>query len=482
MILKARNVLEPYYHNDRLFIGFGGLFKNGTVKRIGMVDIPYDILKAHVGIYGATRSGKTVLLRSILKQIIMKCWGLIFIDFKPDAELFQTVFNSVLQAGRERDFVFFSPLLSSVRQTLGGSPFPNSSGTWNPLLEGGQSEIVSRIMNAFKRTGRSENFYEDVKEDAVDALVGSLMGMGKRFNFRDMYIALSDLEAMSYVIENTKNVGARTKLENIRRFFVENPQKAEYTYKGTVIALSKLATGEVAPYLNSYDPSISVRDVLREGKILYVALSYQKASTVSEYIAKMLIAEVNSVIGDTALREGKLPSRSFLVVDEFENCVFEGVNDLFNKSAGIGLTLIVAHQTIADIAYRMGKEFLEILLANMQTKIMLKQTSTEGASHLERVVPLTWKMTRKVEEFSILNMLFPFELNRSYEERPLVESRYLTNLPELNFYAKVGETVYRGIVPILLPPRKTPEVSWYYDPSTEDRSAGLNLFERFAEG
>ena len=113
---------------------------------------------------------------------------------------------------------------------------------------------------------------------------------------------------------------------------------------------------------------------------------------------------------------------------------------------------------------------------------MLKQTSTEGASHLERVVPLTWKMTRKVEEFSILNMLFPFELNRSYEERPLVESRYLTNLPELNFYAKVGETVYRGIVPILLPPRKTPEVSWYYDPSTEDRSAGLNLFERFAEG
>lgn len=476
MRLGAKNI-ERWAKGDDFFIGFGGLFRRKNIAQFSPITVPYEVGKGHWSILGATRSGKTVLLRLLLRQIIRKGYGLLLIDMKPDLDLFNIALNETIRCGREEDFTFFSPFFSSLRSTIEVGDLPATSASTNPLIFGSQSEIVSRILNAFRGGGRQgEQFWEDVKEDIVDALVGSLMGLG-RFNFRDLYITLTNDEAREWVIKHTKNEESAVRLKALHDFLTTSPQKAQVIVRGTQVALGRFAFGDHSPYLNSYDPTFYLSDAVREGRIVYVALSYQKSAVLSSAVARMLISELNSVIGDVLVREGKLEKKFFAVIDEFANCVFPGVEDLFNKSAGAGLTLIVAHQSLSDVVHRAGESMLKIYLDNTHVKIFLLQTGADAGKFVEEMSPLTWGEDRRTWEFSITNLLVPFELNRSETLVPEIKKEYLTGLHPLNFYAKVGERWYRGVVPILIERRKEKDLDLRYPPP--DLESGLNLMGKY---
>lgn len=478
MMLSAK-LIDRWAKEDSLFIGIGGFFRRGNIAQFSPITVPYEVGKGHWSILGATRSGKTVLLRLLLRQIIKKGYGLLLIDMKPDVDLFRIAFDTTLSCGRQEDFIFFSPFFSSLRSTISAGEFPATSSSTNPLIFGSQSEIVSRILNAFKLSkGGGEQFWEDVKEDIVDALVGSLMGLGKRFNFRDMYIALTKDSAREWVIQNTKNEESRERLKALHDMLIQSPQKALYLIRGTQVAIGRFAFGDHAPFLNSYRPTFYLADAVREGRIVYVALSYQKSAVLSSAVAKMLISELNSVIGDVLLREGKLEKKFFVVIDEFANCVFPGIEDLFNKSAGAGLTLIVAHQSFSDVVHRVGESLLKIYLDNTHVKIFLLQTGDDAGKFVQDISPLVWGEDRRMWEFSITNLLIPFELSRAESLVPEIRKEYLTGLRPLNFYAKIGDRWFRGIVPVLRAKESKRELTLFYDPPDITEN-GLNLMEAF---
>lgn len=480
MKLDAK-LVEKWAGGDDFFIGFGGLFRRGGLSSLSPIVVPYAVGKAHWSVLGATRSGKTVMLRLLLKQAIRKGYGLLLVDFKPDVDLFSIAFSEALRTGRAEDFVFFSPFFTSSRQTVEVGELPPTSATWNPLIFGSQSEIVSRILNAFRGARQGgEQFWEDVKEDIVDALVGSLMGLGKRFNFRDLYVTLASDRAREWVIENTQNAESRERLRTLHEYITTNPQKAQVLIRGTLVALGRFAFGDYSPYLNSYSPSFFLADAVREGRIVYVALSYQKSSQLATAVAKMLISELNSVVGDILLREGKLRRKFFVVIDEFANCVFPGIEDLFNKSAGAGITMVVAHQSMSDVVHRAGESMLKIYMDNTHVKVFLMQTGADAGKFVEDMSPLTWQEDRRVWEFSVTNLLVPFELNRSETLQPEIRKEYITNLKPLEFYAKIGDRWYRGKVPILVEKKPVKDVSLFYEPPSLSEG-GLDLFGRFGD-
>ncbi|MHB8880437.1 MAG: type IV secretory system conjugative DNA transfer family protein [Thermodesulfovibrionales bacterium] len=482
----AESELDRCRNTPDFYLGRGGVFTGSQhLRSKGDVVVPEAILKAHIIILGATRSGKTVLLKSLVSQAIRKGMGVMLVDFKPDGDLFQTSFYESVKAGRQKDFMFYSPNLAAQRNT--GGVFPNSSDTYNPLMSGSQEEIVSRILRSisdFDKNSGGDKFWEDIKEDVIDAITGCLMGMDKVFNYNDIWTCITSKEAMRYVIENTKNLQSRMKLAEVYQFFQQSAESAKKYYKGTQVALGYYATGAAGEYYNSYDPSINLEDVVRKKKILHVALSPQLAEKTASGIAKLLISDLNSIVGRVLTTTGKLESRFLVIVDEFENAVFKGVNDLFNKSAGAGITMVVGHQSLHDLDLKAGPAMRNIILDNTQTKVFMLQAGTEGAELLSKIGGKTFRTRSQMNEYSVFNPFVFFEKNIRREEMPLMDPNYITALEPLNFYAKIGDRVHRGVLPII--PAVSPEAmakeiggTYSYDRSKEDSGKGLRLFEKF---
>lgn len=475
--------IARYEKTGDFYLGKGGVFTGShRLRRRGDVVIPDNIFRAHTSILGATGAGKSVALKLIASQVIRSGYGLILIDFKPDYDLYRTVRHEAKMAGKENEYIFFSPNLGMVDPDNSEGVFPPSSATYNPLMKGSQAEMVSRVLRSvseFDKSSGGDKYWEDIKEDILDAIIGCLIGMDKPFNYSDIWTAISNDEAMYYIVENTRNYQARAKLHEIyKQLSGEAADRVRLQYKGTQVAIGHYAISEVAPFLNSYEPAIDLYDVVTKQKILHVALSQQLAEKTASGTAKLLLSDLNSVVGRVLTTIGKLNTRCVVIIDEFGSSIFKGIEDLFNKSRGAGISLVIAHQSLSDIDFRAGRDMRNIILDNTMSKIYYNQTGAEGPEFFSRICGKTFRQKGKYKEYSVFNPFVFFERNIRQEETALVEPHYLTNLEAINFYAKIGDMVYRGVTPIL-PSQPDTETPYTYDINKENRNAGLNLFKRF---
>src|ERR1019366_9382601 len=97
-------------------------------------------------ILGSTGSGKTrFTLFPMMAQDIAQGRGVVFIDAKGSSENAKTVFQMVKDAGREKDFCYFS--LTDLEQ----------STEYDPLRHGNSSQLKDKIAGSIDR---SEPFYQ----------------------------------------------------------------------------------------------------------------------------------------------------------------------------------------------------------------------------------------------------------------------------------------------------------------------------------
>jgi hypothetical protein len=473
--------IERYINTNAFYLGRGGEFTGSPyLKRKGDVIVPENILQAHGLFVGATRSGKSVLLKSIASQAIRKGWGIMVIDFKPDADLYNAVFIESIKTGRMNDFVFFSPNLAAMRDTK--IVFPSSSATYNPFLIGTQEEIVSKIKRAisdFDKNSGGDKFWRDIEVDAIDACVGSLMGMDKVFNWKDIWTLLVKPDAQIYVMDNTRNMQAREKLREIHMFFKKNYDTAQKYYLGTKISIGEYALSEISQYLNSYNPNLNIYDAVTKKKIVHVALSALLSEKTSSGMAKLLISDLNSIIGHVVTETKKLKTRFLVIIDEFSRCIFSGVEDLFAMAAGAGVTLLVGFQSFSDIGQKGGEMMQKRILANTQSKVFMLQEDKEAPQSLAEIAGKTYRSKSRLYEYSVFNPFVFFEKNIRKEETNVIEPSYLTNIEPLNFYARIGAQNFRGVVPILPSVTEDTGLKYHYDYTKEDNSKGLGLFEKF---
>lgn len=471
--------------NGDFFLGRGGMFTGTRVLRKKQnIILPQSVLESHILVLGKTGTGKSVCLKNIISQAIRKNWGVHVIDFKPDADLYMTVYYEAFLNNRLKDFIFYSPNLATVRGEKFDDPalsvWPTTSATYNPLLVGSQEERVSKVMSATEEPGKKgEGFWEGIRQKSYDAVIGGCMGTGKPFNFKDLLTCLEKPEALQHIINTTNNMDAKDKLSGIYKILSSNDMRSQMQYAGPINELGHLAQGEISEYFNSYSPCINLEDIVENGKILHVALSTQLSEKSAQGIAKMLIADLNNIIGRKLTSgQGRLKQRFLIIVDEFEDAISEGVKHLFNKSRGAGFTLCVGHQTIADLVHATSKEFAEVVLANTNTKVVFPVASQEDT---DRLCKMMGKTTRKKGTNIEIPTFFERYLRR--EETDLVEPGYLSRMEPFNFYSLSGGTAWRGVIPVI--PRVTVEdmerigCVYSYDKSKEDQSQGLNLENKY---
>lgn len=163
-----------------------------------------------------------------------------------------------------------------------------------------------------------------------------------------------------------------------------NPMQFVKNIKGTLVSLQMLSMSYPARILESVNPSFDLLDAVEKQKAVYVLLPTLLAKESMQQIAKMLLSELKTVAGEL-LTTGK-KAKFLVIIDEFEEMVFPGVKDLFNKAREAGISMVVGHQTVADIEHESSEAFAKSLFDNTATKIFMQMKSAKSAEMAAEIV------------------------------------------------------------------------------------------------
>ncbi|MEM4534891.1 MAG: TraM recognition domain-containing protein [Desulfurococcaceae archaeon] len=364
-----------------------GKFLLGKTFEGEPVEVSLSDLSTHMHILGATGSGKTLLLNLIDFQAYLNELALIKADMKFDEGNFKL--NYALSYYTGRNFYFFNPYAGQSTGLLASL----GSHSYNPLLIGNAETITSKIINAAERPGGSVSFYEEVKENLVLALVSGLLSTGLKFSFKDLWVCLlrgknGDYPALKRLIEISKDTASKVSLTELyQRLTSENNTlrtQAEKEITGTRLFFQRFSVGAVAELVNSYNPDIDLLSTISAGDTVMFVLPVLLYEVVSKAIGKMLLADLRYITGYMASVGIK---KDFVIsIDEFENFVFKGIEDIFNKGRSAGAKVIIAHQSIKDIDLAYSQELRGIIQANTRIKVFLAQADVESAEWFSKLV------------------------------------------------------------------------------------------------
>ncbi len=402
--LKQKEALDIYFAKNTY---------GGTTTMIGLTE---DERRRHVYILGATGTGKSTMLLSMVKQDIDNGKGVCVID--PHGDLAEKVL-SLIPENRIKDVIYFNP------DDLG---YPIGIN----LLE------LSNIGS------------EDDKEREKEFITESIISL-----FHKLYSDKYSGPRMEYILRNTihtafvlpnptlftiykllmntrfrKGVVAQLTDENLKDFW-----KYEFSKAGDYQKVSMIGpiTNKIGRFLFSASArrileqdksSINFDEIMDSGKILLCNLSKGRlGEDNSEVFGIMVLTKIQLA----ALKRARQPVDDrkdfYLYVDEFQNFATPSFAQILSEARKYRLNATLAHQTTSQIE---DPTLVNITLANTGTVICFRTANPEDEK-----------------------LILP-------QFKPYVDQGEISNLPSFHFYMKIaainpeepfsGETIPINIV------------------------------------
>lgn len=454
--------------------------------------LPIDHTAGHVLLVGTTRAGKTRFLDIIIAQAVARGEAVIIWDPKGDRDLMNTAKLACDRSGEEDKFVYFHPA------------FPERSARIDPLRNFNRAtELATRIAvlipsetGADPFTSYSQMLLTNICEGLLIANIKPTIALLRRYvssgveevvikattawcnqhvpGWEEVYPdykkrmkskTLYD-EALSYVNfyrGHVQDIKPSQALEGLfANFEHERTHAAKMTASLTPV-LNMLTAGSLGPLL-SPDPNDPVDQrpisdfarIIRNRQVCYVGLDSLSDNMVGSAIGSMFLSDMTAVSGDR-YNYGVGDQPVTLVIDEAAELVSDKMIQLLNKAGGSKIRLIVATQTFADFAARVGSaEKARQVLGNLNNLIVLRTIDGATQEYIAENMPMTY--VRHIEYGQAMgtstdNALdFGHRLSETMKdvEAPLVTSQLMGVLPNLEFFAKIsGGTVVKGRIPIL---------------------------------
>jgi hypothetical protein len=298
----------------------------GTVDGFPAPMLPPEERRRHLYVVGKTGSGKTTYLEHLVVRDLAAGAGVGVIA--PEGELFRERLLPLLPRVREDDLLYFAP--GDPACTLAFNPFV--------LEEGDESARAAEdLFTIFKRTLRADlgPRMEPILQNAFAALVGRAGA-----TFWDVRRLLLEPLFRSEVTRTTEDPYVR---EFWRETYPRFPEGASLPILSRLDQF--LRPPAVRRALTSPMSSFSLREVLRDGKVLFVDLSGLSEETrllvgqmvLSKFQLELLRRELTKEAGQTF----------YLYTDEFQTISgeSEGVwRELLSRGRKYGLALTLANQ------------------------------------------------------------------------------------------------------------------------------------------
>lgn len=314
----------------------------------------------HTYIIGKTGTGKSTLLKTMLKQDIEAGRGVCLLD--PHGDLVQAVMNSI-PAERKSDVIYLN--VPDTLLTIKYNPFKKVSYEKRSL-------VASGIMEVFKKLWADA--WGVKLEHILRYCILTLLDQEKA--------TIADIPKLLLDKSFRYKAMAAIKNDNVKAFWQK--EFPEYNKYDLLPVLNKVGGMLAHPVLKRVlienENEISLRKIMDNKKILLVNLS---KGHVGEDVAHILGALLISSIGSASFsrvdtEEGnRVPFMVYM--DEFHNFTTLSLVNMFSELRKFKVGLTLAHQYI----HQLDDEIRHAILGNAGTIISFR-VGTEDAQHMIR--------------------------------------------------------------------------------------------------
>lgn len=367
----------------------------GTETKIGMT---VDERRRHTYILGATGTGKSTMLLSMIEQDIKNNKGLSVID--PHGDLIEQVL-SIIPRERIPNVVYFNP--DDISYPMGINLLELTPGLNAEDTVREKEFIAESIISVFHKI-YSDKYSGPRMEYILRNTIHTAFTVPDATLFT-IYKLLINTPFRKSVLRNLTD-------ENLKDFWKYEFSKAGDYQKVKMISpiTNKIGRFLFSPtakrILEQPKSTINFDTILNEGKVLLCNLSKGKISEDNSSVFGVLIM---AKIQLAALKRARMKPENrkdfYLYVDEFQNFATPAFAQILSEARKYRLSAILAHQTTSQIE---EDSLVNVTLANTGTVICFRTANPED----ER-------------------MILP-------QFRPYIEQGEIANLPSYHFYMKLG--------------------------------------------
>lgn len=384
--LKQKSELDIYFANNTY---------GGTTTRIGLTA---DERRRHVYILGATGTGKSTMLLSMIEQDTKHNKGLSVID--PHGDLTEQIL-SIIPHERIKDVVYFNP--DDVSYPIGINLLELTPGlNWEEAIR--EKEFIAEsIISVFHKI-----YSDKYSGPRMEYILRNTIHTAFTIPDATLFTVYKLLINTSY----RKGIVRGLIDENLKDFWKYEFAKAGDYQKVKMISpiTNKIGRFLFSPtakrILEQGKSTINFDAILNERKMLLCNLSKGKIGEDNSSVFGILIM---AKIQLAALKRARMKQEDrkdfYLYVDEFQNFATPAFAQILSEARKYRLNAILAHQTTSQIE---GNSLVNVTLANTGTVICFRTANPED----ERVI---------LPQF-----------------RSHVEQGEIASLPSYHFYIRLG--------------------------------------------
>lgn len=333
-------------------------------------------------VFGATGSGKTTLLKNIITQDLFRIAGtpqnprripMMIFDGKGDQEFLSDLLPSIEAAGRMHQLRVLNPSR------------PDISARYNPFFS--HDDLYQEHANfIFESFDLRQDFFHGHQATYLNDLVRVLAHTGKRFNIYDVLVMALDArvmrEQMSVATSRLESQGGinpqrRLNLEMSVRNLQQSFEDRERVPKiqGLLNELMTFLEDDLSLITGAYDDLLSLDDVIEQELILFVSLNTNKNSKAVTALGRMLLQNMQLVIGKRYEDEHKrqLDGRPIVsvVLDEFAPFAYANFAQILQTARGTNTAFLFALQSLPQLL-RVGRGFQDDISSAPNTNMLLR--------------------------------------------------------------------------------------------------------------
>ncbi len=318
----------------------------------------------HSVVVGASGSGKSVLLDTLMFSDMREDKSVIYIDPKGDNESLERFID--LCRLNNREYLIFSEHYQGENKI-----------SLNPVMEGSVNHIADRIFKSFTW---SEEYYANKSLQALKRAIKSLKDRNLTIDLNSIFkelIYLCNSKDKEFKLNRTDIEGLLTKLENIIDSDFNESLKGIDSY-----SFSRLRS---------------------QGKCVYIGLSVLGYAETARSIGKLFLGDINYSIYNsyrniTAKTKAHLKPQA-LYIDELSAVVTDEFVEILNKCRGAKLEITSAFQTSSDLN-KINPDLCQQVFENSLNWYVMKQRMDDASSLISYAIGTneSTKKTVRVED------------------------------------------------------------------------------------
>lgn len=345
-------------------------------------------------VFGATGSGKTTLLKNIITQDLFRVTGqageprrmpMLIFDGKGDQEFLTDLLPSIEAAGRMHQLRVLNPSR------------PDISVRYNPFFS--HDDLYQEHANfVFESFDLKQDFFHGHQATYLNDLVRVLAHTGKRFNIYDVLVTALDARVMREQIsvarsrlEGQTGLNAQRRLNfemsvrNLQQSFEDRERVPKI--QGLLNELMTFLEDDLSLITGAYEDLLSLDDVIEQELILFVSLNTNKNSKAVTALGRMLLQNMQLVIGKRYENEEerKRLDRPMVsvILDEFAPFAYANFAQILQTARGTNTAFLFALQSLPQLL-RVGKGFQDDISSAPNTNMLLRTKDEATAQYFRK--------------------------------------------------------------------------------------------------